>query len=296
MQSSKKILAISCVVIITLVGCSRNVMKKSDTQSNFTFPKRYEKTLGKVQFDTELILQSNEVSSNVTKGYAIPKKIKSKREDFNQDDENAFFEFSTNSRVAERFDECLQNELSRAVLETIENEQPQILEETYSFLQEFGLSDVLLEKGARNTSAGEEIVLLGSQEFQGIPVINSLYYNYANDGGSPIRALIINGCIEKVQILYCYEFQKLEEEISLLPFERIAEAIGKEFEQILTDNCYKVVEAKLCFLVETDMEKEKHNMIPVWLMEIHEYSPNGVIESFYEAVHAETGKILEVEE
>lgn len=137
---------------------------------------------------------------------------------------------------------------------------------------------------------------LGIERWQGIPVFCSSFYDGMNDTWSPIQVLYTLDGIEKVQILYSFEFVQSDEKIVLQSFDTIANAMIENYSMLLTDDKHMVKKAELFFWVDVNQMEKSFDMVPVWILTIREYMKENTTEykEYSELVHAETAEILEV--
>lgn len=62
---------------------------------------------------------------------------------------------------------------------------------------------------------------LGTEVWQNLPVFSTCFYDGMTEAWAPIQVLFTNLGVEKVQILYNYQFHKDKEIIELKPFEEV---------------------------------------------------------------------------
>ncbi len=138
---------------------------------------------------------------------------------------------------------------------------------------------------------------LGRQVWQGLPVFCSSYSSEVIDTWAPIQILYTRNGIEKLQVLYAFQFRMETKKINLKSFESIATAVEKEYSMILTDNRYVAKRAELYYWVDVNQDEHELKMIPVWVVTIREYDK--AKENYVEIqkiVNAETAEIIETGE
>ncbi len=91
-----------------------------------------------------------------------------------------------------------------------------------------------------------------------------------SEEAAPLQITEISDSIEKLQLLYGYEFTKSKELLKLQPFDKVADSIEKEYSMLLTDNKYEAVAAQLAFWVKDVHDQEELDMEPVWVVIIRE--------------------------
>lgn len=137
---------------------------------------------------------------------------------------------------------------------------------------------------------------VGIETWCGVPVFCSSFSAEISDVWMPIQVLYTKDRIEKLQILYHFDFEKGAEKFKLKPFEEITEALKEKYSKVLTDNKYDVTKAELFFWVDVNQEDIKFQMKPVWNFTLREYK-KGVEKDYVdclEIVDAETAKVLEI--
>ena len=137
---------------------------------------------------------------------------------------------------------------------------------------------------------------IGTETWCGLPVFSGLFSNEISEAWMPIQILYTKDGIEKLQILYHFNFEKGTDRIKLKPFEEIADALERKYSKLLTDNKYLATKAELFFWVDINQEDTKFQMKPVWNFTLKEYrkdSKSDYVEC-QEIVDAETAKILEI--
>lgn len=137
---------------------------------------------------------------------------------------------------------------------------------------------------------------VGIETWCGLPVFCASFSNEISEVWMPIQILYTKDGIEKLQILYHFNFENGTEKLKLRPFEEIADTLEKKYSKLLTDNKYIVTKAELFFWVDVNQEDIKFEMKPVWNFTLKEYkkdSKNDYVEC-QEIVDAETAKILEI--
>lgn len=137
---------------------------------------------------------------------------------------------------------------------------------------------------------------MGLQEWQGMPVFTTIFYEGMNDEWMPIQVLYTPEGVELASIMYCFRFEQKNEKIEFLPFDEIVKSLEQEYAMILTDKKHDVVGVELYFWTDVNQEESEYKMEPVWIFTMHEYR-DGKEEDYreyQEMIHAETGRCLEV--
>lgn len=139
---------------------------------------------------------------------------------------------------------------------------------------------------------------MGLQEWQGVPVFTTVFYEGINEEWMPVQILNTSEGVELASIMYCFQFEQKKEKIELLPFDEIVKSLEEEYAMILTDKKHDVVGARLYFWVDVNQEESEYKMEPVWIFTIHEYRDGKERDyrEYQEMIHAETGRCLEVRE
>lgn len=215
-------------------------------------------------YEDEMIYLSNsELQSNVQKNFSLSK------------NENGTAFVHSNTVFKEPLLQAEKNRLEKQI-------------------QEMGIQNLAFRKYFDLDNC---IYWLGIQECQGIPVFTTIYYEGMDDEWMPVQILNTLGGLEKMEVLYCFQFEQGEERIQLLSFDQIAEGLRSEYDMILADNRYDVVGAELFFWVNVNQEELEYKMEPVWVFTVHEYcKEDESYNEYQEMIHAQTGKSVEVRE
>lgn len=139
---------------------------------------------------------------------------------------------------------------------------------------------------------------IGCEMCQGLPVFCSSFYAGIIDAWAPMQILYTENGIEKLQILYYFNFEKSAERIVLKTFDEIADALVRKYSMLLTDNKHIVTKAELSFWIDVNQDDTVYKMVPVWVFTMREYSKKsdkGYLE-YQELVKATTAELLEVGE
>lgn len=138
---------------------------------------------------------------------------------------------------------------------------------------------------------------LGFQELEGLKVFSSILDKNVNDYWSPFQVIYSSDGIEKLQILYAFDFKKQNSKIQLKSFDQIILAIKNEFDSIISDNHYEIDRAELMFWVDQKHDKTFYYIYPIWLFSIKEFVSidNKEFIQYQKIVNAETGRIMELD-
>lgn len=168
--------------------------------------------------------------------------------------------------------------------------EKEILEEQFSKL---GVENLVFQKCY---DQDECTYWMGLQEWQGMPVFTTIFYEGMNEEWMPVQVLNTSGGAELASILYCFRFEQKKEKIELLPFDEIAKSLEQEYAMILTDKKHDVVGAELYFWIDVNQEESEYKMEPVWIFTLHEYREGKEEDyrEYQEMIHAETGRCVEV--
>lgn len=139
---------------------------------------------------------------------------------------------------------------------------------------------------------------LGTEIWQGLPVFCTSFYGGTTDEWAPIQILCTQNGLEKLQVLYYFNFMEESEGIVLKPFEEAAEALIEKYSMLLTDNQHIVKRAELFFGVNVNQEDIELEVVPIWVFTLREYQLDPEVDytEYQELVNAETAEILEVGE
>lgn len=139
---------------------------------------------------------------------------------------------------------------------------------------------------------------IGCEMCQELPVFCSSFYAGVIDAWAPMQVLCTENGIEKLQILYYFNFENTTKKIDLKAFDEIADALVKKYSMLLTDNRHVVTRAELSFWVDINQEDRVFEMVPVWVFSMKEYSGKSEKSclEYQELVNAVTGEMLEVGE
>ena len=177
--------------------------------------------------------------------------------------------------------------------------------EDFRFYKYYVLDDTLPQDNGEDTQNNDitdrnikASYYIGTQFWQGLPVFCSEYYSGFNDTWAPLQVLFVNDGIEKMQVLYCFQFKKSDEKQQLKSFEEIADSLENEYELLLTDNKHTVTEAELYFWVDSNQIESEFEMKPVWVLTVREFSEGNEDDyiEYQELVDARTAENIETGE
>ncbi|WP_251390079.1 hypothetical protein [Mediterraneibacter agrestimuris] len=138
-------------------------------------------------------------------------------------------------------------------------------------LKSWGIKNFSLENRAYSEKLEvKSSAWCGYERWQGIRVFSNKFSCGLSEEAAPLQITEISDSIEKLQLLYGYEFTKSKELLKLQPFDKVADSIEKEYSMLLTDNKYEAVAAQLAFWVKDVHDQEELDMEPVWVVTIRE--------------------------
>lgn len=129
----------------------------------------------------------------------------------------------------------------------------------------------LYNRFEEDKSKEEWNVWCGYEKWQGIYVFSNKYYAGLSEEEAPLQIIEINDKIEKIQLLYGYNFVKGNDIIKFQTFDKIADSIEKEYSLMISDNKYEAIRAELAFLVKDVHDQSDLDMEPVWVVTIREH-------------------------
>lgn len=137
---------------------------------------------------------------------------------------------------------------------------------------------------------------LGYEKWQGLPVFCSSFATGLSDSWAPIQVLNTDNGMEKIQVLYYYNFKRGNKQVKLLPFDQVAKALDKEYSMLLGSNKRDVTKAELAFWIDVNQMQHTFQMKPVWVFTLHEYKEGkeDVYREYQEMINAETAESVEV--
>lgn len=309
MRNKKRNINIICLVLLLFFVICLDQKKLRESEPVFTdeFPSRYVKKGKAVEFDADIIVSN----ANLYETTAVK------------------FEFDKDVAVSVMFDNDITDTKihTDGINYTHANGNTLYIEGDYLSFNSNSVSDELLpitgqrdiaqllhSLGMNNFSLhkayaadGQEIhenkknsseYWIGRETCQGLPVFCTSFYAGTADEWAPMQILYSEDGIEKLQILYYFNFKKTTKKVSLRTFDEVADALVQKYSMILTDNKHIVTKAELYFWVNVNQEDTIFEMIPVWVFSMEEYSekPEKDCLQYQELVNASTAEMLEVGE
>ena len=124
----------------------------------------------------------------------------------------------------------------------------------------------------------------------GLPTYHPYVYRMEKDilENRPLQAVISREGIEYLSVERIFQYKQEKESVELLPFEKIAEVLEKQFTRIMGEETYKVKRAELKAM-ENLAGKKEYEMVPVWVIDM-EINDNGDIRNFQKFFDAATAK------
>lgn len=124
----------------------------------------------------------------------------------------------------------------------------------------------------------------------GLPTYHPYVYTMEKDilENRPLQAVISREGIEYLSVERVFQYKQEKESVELLPFEKIAEVLEKQFTRIMGEETYKVKRAELKAM-ENLAGKKEYEMVPVWIIDM-EINDNGDIRNFQKFFDAATAK------
>ena len=124
----------------------------------------------------------------------------------------------------------------------------------------------------------------------GLPTYHPYVYTMEKDilENRPLQAVISREGIEYLSVERIFQYKQEKESVELLPFEKIAEVLEKQFTRIMGEETYKVKRAELKAM-ENLAGKKEYEMVPVWIIDM-EINDNGDIRNFQKFFDAATAK------
>lgn len=124
----------------------------------------------------------------------------------------------------------------------------------------------------------------------GLPTYHPYVYRMEKDilENRPLQAVISREGIEYLSVERIFQYKQEKESVELLPFEKIAEVLEKQFTRIMGEETYKVKRAELKAM-ENLAGKKEYEMVPVWIIDM-EINDNGDIRNFQKFFDAATAK------
>lgn len=115
----------------------------------------------------------------------------------------------------------------------------------------------------------------------------------------PVKVVYSKNGIENIELEAVYEFEEIKDsEITLKPFEEIAETVAYKYNQLLTNAEYTVTDATLYYMTENE-GGDTYRMLPVWILNIEEKAEvdgEKIIGSLLVFVDAQTGEEIAMED
>lgn len=299
----KRKIGIFLIIVICSLG-SVSCRKEEDTIISLQeFPKRYERATDSIDINTEIvidesadeILYDNKALRIDIREDQLVEDLMSENTQQNEvfkidkwtygdnkgqtlsinDDSIAFISGSDNYKVIQKNlqEQSINN--PDPIKKTQKDENTEAAQERIELenqLSSWGLEDFkLYEELNLNKSDVIGSVWCGYERYQGLFVFSNKYYNDLSGESAPLQIIKSEDIIEKMQLLYGYEFIKGKEKMQLKTFDEIADSLEKEYSMVISDNQHEAVKAELAFLVNDVHDKEELDMEPVWIITIHEY-------------------------
>ncbi len=326
---TREILSICFLLLcLTLTACSAKKESSKERSDRYHFPGSYTRQTASIEIDLPVIAGSENKNClykcTAEKKHFAPREIASLiwgtelSKLVSETDENSFVHKNKNSLYVDcdyiAFNS--NSEKQKSIMkkfslfpETYTADQFPAFEDTdegfTDFKEKGKLEELFYSMGITNLFLykaylpEEEIrYWIGTETCQGLPVFCSSFYNGFNDTWSPVQALYTPSGIEKIQVLYYFNFSLTEEKISLKPFDEIADALEKEYSMLITDYKHAAIKAELSFWVNVNQTNNTWEMLPVWIITIREFPPDTPdhFTEYEKIINAETAEVLEAGE
>lgn len=153
----------------------------------------------------------------------------------------------------------------------------------------YGNEDVEAEKTDWDDNDDAYFFVFQSR-YCGLPTYHPYVYRMEKDilENRPLQAVISREGIEYLSVERIFQYKQEKESVELLPFEKIAEVLEKQFTRIMGEETYKVKRAELKAM-ENLAGKKEYEMVPVWIIDM-EINDNGDIRNFQKFFDAATAK------
>lgn len=153
----------------------------------------------------------------------------------------------------------------------------------------YGNEDVEAEKTDWDENDDAYFFVFQSR-YCGLPTYHPYVYRMEKDilENRPLQAVISREGIEYLSVERIFQYKQEKESVELLPFEKIAEVLEKQFTRIMGKETYKVKRAELKAM-ENLAGKKEYEMVPVWIIDM-EINDNGDIRNFQKFFDAATAK------
>lgn len=153
----------------------------------------------------------------------------------------------------------------------------------------YGNEDVEAEKTDWDENDDAYFFVFQSR-YCGLPTYHPYVYRMEKDilENRPLQAVISREGIEYLSVERIFQYKQEKESVELLPFEKIAEVLEKQFTRIMGEETYKVKRAELKAM-ENLAGKKEYEMVPVWVIDM-EINDNGDIRNFQKFFDAATAK------
>lgn len=153
----------------------------------------------------------------------------------------------------------------------------------------YGNEDVEAEKTDWDENDDAYFFVFQSR-YCGLPTYHPYVYRMEKDilENRPLQAVISREGIEYLSVERIFQYKQEKESVELLPFEKIAEVLEKQFTRIMGEETYKVKRAELKAM-ENLAGKKEYEMVPVWIIDM-EINDNGDIRNFQKFFDAATAK------
>ena len=153
----------------------------------------------------------------------------------------------------------------------------------------YGNEDVEAEKTDWDENDDAYFFVFQSR-YCGLPTYHPYVYRMEKDilENRPLQAVISREGIEYLSVERIFQYKQDKESVELLPFEKIAEVLEKQFTRIMGEETYKVKRAELKAM-ENLAGKKEYEMVPVWVIDM-EINDNGDIRNFQKFFDAATAK------
>ena len=153
----------------------------------------------------------------------------------------------------------------------------------------YGNEDVEAEKTDWDENDDAYFFVFQSR-YCGLPTYHPYVYRMEKDilENRPLQAVISREGIEYLSVERIFQYKQDKESVELLPFEKIAEVLEKQFTRIMGEETYKVKRAELKAM-ENLAGKKEYEMVPVWIIDM-EINDNGDIRNFQKFFDAATAK------
>lgn len=153
----------------------------------------------------------------------------------------------------------------------------------------YGNEDVEAEKTDWDENDDAYFFVFQSR-YCGLPTYHPYVYRMEKDilENRPLQAVISREGIEYLSVERIFQYKQEKESVELLPFEKIAEVLEKQFTRIMGEETYKVKRAELKAM-ENLAGKKEYEMVPVWIIDM-EINDSGDIRNFQKFFDAATAK------